>query len=332
MLDPDGLPLRGAAQPGRHAGADLARAARRPGAARPHLAGSRSAASRLLLLDTDIPENDEELRGVTDRLYGGGGEHRLLQELLLGIGGVARRQGAGPSSPGSPAPEVFHTNEGHAGFLGLERISDLIGEGLTFDEALQVVRAGTVFTTHTPGPRRHRPVRRAARRALLLHRPAARASTSSDVLALGAEDYDGRIARRVQHGRHGPAPRPARQRRLEAARRRQPRTCSAGSGRDSTPTTCRSPRSPTACTRRPGPTRMLRRSPSERLGTDGHHARRLGARDGASPTPSSGRARPDARAARAATPAAASPAAWARAEPRRRRAGLVRRPARPRAC
>ena len=105
----------------------------------------------LLLLDTDVPENEESLRGVTDRLYGGGGEHRLLQELLLGIGGV-RAIKIYNELTGSRPPEVFHTNEGHAGFLGLERISDLIGEGLSFDEALQVVRAGTVFTTHTPVP------------------------------------------------------------------------------------------------------------------------------------------------------------------------------------
>jgi len=105
----------------------------------------------LLLLDTDIPENDEGLRTVTDRLYGGGGEHRLLQELLLGIGGV-RAIKAYTELTGTPFPEVFHTNEGHAGFLGLERISDLIGEGLSFEEALQAVRAGTVFTTHTPVP------------------------------------------------------------------------------------------------------------------------------------------------------------------------------------
>ena len=105
----------------------------------------------LLLLDTDVPENDDELRSVTDRLYGGGGEHRLLQELLLGIGGV-RAIGLFSELTGSPAPAVFHTNEGHAGFLGLERISDLIGGGLSFAEALQVVRAGTVFTTHTPVP------------------------------------------------------------------------------------------------------------------------------------------------------------------------------------
>jgi len=105
----------------------------------------------LLLLDTDIPENDEELRGVTDRLYGGGGEHRLLQELLLGIGGT-RAVKVYSALAGLPEPEVFHSNEGHAGFLGLERAADLIGEGLTFAQALRVVRAGTVFTTHTPVP------------------------------------------------------------------------------------------------------------------------------------------------------------------------------------
>ena len=105
----------------------------------------------LLLLDTDIPENDESLRTVTDRLYGGGGEHRLLQELLLGIGGV-RAIKAYTELTSTPFPEVFHTNEGHAGFLGLERIGDLIGGGLGFADALQVVRAGTVFTTHTPVP------------------------------------------------------------------------------------------------------------------------------------------------------------------------------------
>jgi len=104
---------------------------------------------RLLMLDTDIPENTDELRQVTDRLYGGGGEHRLLQELLLGIGG-ARAVRLWSNLNGRAEPEVFHTNEGHAGFLGLERISSLIGEGLSFAEALQVARAGTVFTTHTP--------------------------------------------------------------------------------------------------------------------------------------------------------------------------------------
>ncbi|SMH37085.1 starch phosphorylase [Rathayibacter oskolensis] len=105
----------------------------------------------LLLLDTDIRENEDGLRSVTDRLYGGGGEHRLLQELLLGIGGV-RALELWAEVSGKAVPEVFHTNEGHAGFQGLERISALIGAGLDFDQALQVVRASTVFTTHTPVP------------------------------------------------------------------------------------------------------------------------------------------------------------------------------------
>ncbi|PZS14169.1 MAG: DUF3417 domain-containing protein [Pseudonocardiales bacterium] len=106
----------------------------------------------LLLLDSDIEENDNAARQVTDRLYGGGKEHRLEQELLLGIGGV-RAIRAYCAATGTPAPQVFHTNEGHAGFLGVERIRELVeGHGLSFDEALQVVRAATVFTTHTPVP------------------------------------------------------------------------------------------------------------------------------------------------------------------------------------
>src|SRR5918911_310277 len=82
----------------------------------------------------------------------GGGEHRLQQEMLLGIGGV-RALRAWSRLTGDPAPGVYHTNEGHAGFLGLERIRELVAAGaVSFDEALEVVRAGTVFTTHTPVP------------------------------------------------------------------------------------------------------------------------------------------------------------------------------------
>ncbi|WP_329364187.1 alpha-glucan family phosphorylase [Streptomyces sp. NBC_01483] len=107
----------------------------------------------LLMLDSDVEENDLGERGVTDRLYGGGSEHRLLQEMLLGIGGV-RAVRTYCRLTGHAQPEVFHTNEGHAGFLGLERIAEL-GEGddgLDFEAALESVRAGTVFTTHTPVP------------------------------------------------------------------------------------------------------------------------------------------------------------------------------------
>nr|WP_203645111.1 glycosyltransferase family 1 protein [Streptomyces sp. SID14478] len=105
----------------------------------------------LLMLDSDVEENGAHEREVTDRLYGGGSEHRLLQEMLLGIGGV-RAVRAYCRITGHPAPEVFHTNEGHAGFLGVERIAELATQGLDFDSALEAVRAGTVFTTHTPVP------------------------------------------------------------------------------------------------------------------------------------------------------------------------------------
>ncbi len=103
----------------------------------------------LLLLDSDIPENEHELRGVTDRLYGGDQEHRIKQEILAGIGGV-RAIRAFTDIEGLPTPEVFHMNEGHAGFLGAERIRELTDSGLDFDTALTVVRSSTVFTTHTP--------------------------------------------------------------------------------------------------------------------------------------------------------------------------------------
>ena len=101
----------------------------------------------LYLLDSDVDENDGESRLVTDRLYGGGTEHRIRQEILLGIGGVRALEAMGIET------QVFHTNEGHAGFLGLERIRRLIVDhGLTFAEAIEAARAGTVFTTHTPVP------------------------------------------------------------------------------------------------------------------------------------------------------------------------------------
>lgn len=106
----------------------------------------------LLLLDSDIPENEHDLRNVTDRLYGGDQEHRMKQELLAGIGGV-RAVRAFTAIEGRPAPDVFHMNEGHAGFLGVERIRELMAaERLDFDTALTVVRSSTVFTTHTPVP------------------------------------------------------------------------------------------------------------------------------------------------------------------------------------
>jgi starch phosphorylase len=188
VLDPDGLPLSLLRHPdGTAAQVVLSLPAGRTLFARVwQVAVGRI---KLLLLDTDIPENEDDLRSVTDRLYGGGGEHRLLQELLLGIGGV-RAIKLLVELTDSEFPEVFHTNEGHAGFLGLERINDLIGGGLSFEEALQVVRAGTVFTTHTPVPAgidrfEATLVEQYFSTDLL---PGVEVT---DVLALGAESYEG---------------------------------------------------------------------------------------------------------------------------------------------
>jgi len=101
----------------------------------------------LYLLDADVEGNDDGGRQVTDRLYGGDNEHRLCQEILLGMGGVRALQALGQT------PQLFHMNEGHAGFCTLERIRSLMrDERLSVAEATEVVRASTVFTTHTPVP------------------------------------------------------------------------------------------------------------------------------------------------------------------------------------
>ncbi|CAN5334976.1 glycosyltransferase family 1 protein [soil metagenome] len=130
----------------------------------------------LFLLDTDLPVNAPEDRTVTDKLYGGDVEHRIRQEIVLGIGGVralalARELGEvaigsvdtrAPrrrTSDGSAAhavlrpATVFHSNEGHAGFLQLERIRRLVtDERLDFEQATESARSGVLFTTHTPVP------------------------------------------------------------------------------------------------------------------------------------------------------------------------------------
>jgi glycogen phosphorylase len=144
----------------------------------------------LLMLDSYVEENEPAQHELTDRLYGGGSEHRLRQELLLGIGGV-RAVRAFCAITGHAAPEVFHTNEGHAGFLGLERIREYVATGLSFDEALELSRAGTVFTTHTPVPAG---IDRFPRDLIERYFTADAAGAGlpiERVLALGAETYPG---------------------------------------------------------------------------------------------------------------------------------------------
>ncbi|MFM9033141.1 MAG: alpha-glucan family phosphorylase [Mycobacterium sp.] len=150
-LDPQGLPLRLLAHPGGEPVLiELPMPETRVLRARVWVA--QVGRIPLLLLDSDIPENDHDMRNVTDRLYGGDQEHRIKQELLAGIGGV-RAIRAFTAIEGVPAPDVFHMNEGHAGFLGLERIREFMThDHLDFDTALAIVRSSTLFTTHTPVP------------------------------------------------------------------------------------------------------------------------------------------------------------------------------------
>jgi starch phosphorylase len=100
----------------------------------------------LYLLDTDFPENPPENRKITRRLYVDDRDQRLIQEIVLGIGGVAALKAMGLS------PTVWHMNEGHSAFLGLERIRQTIQDGDTWENAVHKVRTSTVFTTHTPVP------------------------------------------------------------------------------------------------------------------------------------------------------------------------------------
>ena len=104
----------------------------------------------LYLLDTDISENSLADRSVTHQLYGGDWENRFKQELLLGVGGIRALQEMGIEA------DVYHCNEGHAAFLNIERLRILVQEhGLTFHQALEVVRSSALFTTHTPVPAGH---------------------------------------------------------------------------------------------------------------------------------------------------------------------------------
>ncbi|HEY6821605.1 MAG TPA: alpha-glucan family phosphorylase [Burkholderiales bacterium] len=104
---------------------------------------------RLFLLDTDLPENNERDRGITHRLYGGDRTTRVEQEIVLGVGGVRALAAM------KVRPTVWHINEGHAAFLILERIANLVAAGQDADAALEAVAASTVFTTHTPVPAGH---------------------------------------------------------------------------------------------------------------------------------------------------------------------------------
>ncbi len=104
---------------------------------------------KLLLLDTDLPENAPWDRELSARLYRGDPATRAQQEIVRGLGG-----GRAPTAMGI-TPTVWHLNEGHAAFVALQRIRDIVKKGRSFDDALEEVRRSTVFTTHTPVPAGH---------------------------------------------------------------------------------------------------------------------------------------------------------------------------------
>ncbi len=107
-------------------------------------------AVKLYLLDTDFEENQEFDKSITHHLYGGDNENRLKQEMILGLGGIRALRKLGYDS------DIFHCNEGHAAFIVLERVAELIKHNnLTFAEAKEAITASTLFTTHTPVPAGH---------------------------------------------------------------------------------------------------------------------------------------------------------------------------------
>ena len=103
----------------------------------------------LYLLDTDHDMNSEYDRSITHQLYGGDWENRLKQEIMLGIGGILTLKKLGIEK------QVYHCNEGHAALINVQRLVDYIASGLSFNEAIEVVRASSLYTVHTPVPAGH---------------------------------------------------------------------------------------------------------------------------------------------------------------------------------
>lgn len=103
----------------------------------------------LYLLDTDNEMNSEYDRSITHQLYGGDWENRLKQEILLGIGGILTLKALGIKK------DIYHCNEGHAALINVQRLSDYVAEGLSFDQAIELVRASSLYTVHTPVPAGH---------------------------------------------------------------------------------------------------------------------------------------------------------------------------------
>ena len=134
----------------------------------------------LYLLDTDFEANLPEDRQITHYLYGGDWENRLKQEILLGVGGIRALRKLGIKN------QVYHCNEGHAAFIGVERIRDLVShKKLSFSEALEVIRSSSLFTTHTPVPAGHDAFPESMMRQYMSHYPEVLGITWEQYINLG---------------------------------------------------------------------------------------------------------------------------------------------------
>ncbi len=137
----------------------------------------------LYLMDTDYEANIPEDREVTYHLYGGNWENRLKQELLLGVGGIRALRKLGIDT------QVYHCNEGHAAFIGLERLREYIEkDNLDFSEALEVVRASSLFTTHTPVPAGHDAFEEGLLRKYIGHYPSRLKVDWETLMSLGKDN------------------------------------------------------------------------------------------------------------------------------------------------
>lgn len=141
---------------------------------------------KLYLLDTDFEENIPEDRAITHYLYGGDSENRLKQELILGIGGMRALIALGIK------PDIYHSNEGHSAFIGFERMRHLIEDDhLTFEQSMEIVRASTLFTTHTPVPAGHDAFEEDLLRKYISHYHSRLNITWDQLMALGRCQTDG---------------------------------------------------------------------------------------------------------------------------------------------
>ncbi len=139
----------------------------------------------LYLLDTDFEDNYPSDRTITHNLYGGDWDNRIKQEILLGIGGIRALEAMNIKC------DVFHCNEGHAAFIGLERLRNYISrENLTFGEALEIVRSSQLFTTHTPVPAGHDTFSEDMMRTYLGHYPQRLKISWKQFMALGKANPD----------------------------------------------------------------------------------------------------------------------------------------------